>query len=131
MMRSQVSASDSTYGAGTQSSPGHTEYGPSNISRWLIQRLVTSNYSAGLHLPRVQQPSVMAIGLLGPVVKAILLDHERSLALAVRLIFAWQGEGAAGSLRQHPAPVPRLLGRSGFEPPEHADDRSSPISMHP
>ena len=78
-------ASDSTYGAGTQASPGHTNT-PVNISRWMIQRLVTSNPSAG-YIYRVQKAFRDGNGLLGPVVKAILLDHEaRSLALADGLI---------------------------------------------
>lgn len=74
-----------TYGNGTQSSPGHTNT-PVNISRWLIQRLVTSNPSAG-YIYRVQKAYRDSNGLLGPVVKAILLDHEaRSLAIADTLI---------------------------------------------
>lgn len=71
----------STYGLGTQASPGHTNT-PVNISRWLIQRLVTSNPSAG-YIFRVQQAYRNTNGNLGNVLKAILLDHEaRSLQLA-------------------------------------------------
>ncbi|MES2598294.1 MAG: DUF1800 family protein [Verrucomicrobiota bacterium] len=74
-----------TYGNGTQSSPGHTNT-PVNICRWLIQRLVTSNPSSG-YIYRVQQVYRENNGLLGPVAKAILLDHEaRSLAIADELI---------------------------------------------
>jgi len=74
-------ATASTYGAGTQGSPGHTNT-PVNISRWLIQRLVTSNPSAG-YIYRVQKVYRDANGTLGPVIKAILLDYEaRSLQLA-------------------------------------------------
>ncbi len=79
------SASAASYGAGTQGSPGHTNT-PVNISRWLIQRLVTSNPSAG-YIYRVQKVFRDNNGLLGPVVKAILLDYEaRSLQLADTLI---------------------------------------------
>jgi hypothetical protein len=78
-------AGDSTYGQGTQASPGHTNT-PINISRWLIQRLVTSNPSAG-YIYRVQKAYRDNNGLLGPAVKAILLDHEaRSLTIADDLI---------------------------------------------
>lgn len=74
-------ASASTYGDGSQGSPGHTNT-PVNISRWLIQRLVTSNPSAG-YIYRVQKVYRENNGLLGPVIKAILLDWEaRSLKLA-------------------------------------------------
>lgn len=74
-------ASAATYGAGTQASPGHTNT-PVNISRWLIQRLVTSNPSSG-YIYRVQKVYRDTNGTLGPVIKAILLDHEaRSLQLA-------------------------------------------------
>ncbi|GEP44642.1 DUF1800 family protein [Brevifollis gellanilyticus] len=78
-------AASPTYGNGTESSPGHTNT-PVNISRWLIQRLVTSNPSAG-YIYRVQKAYRDNNGLLGPVAKAILLDHEaRSLAIADSLI---------------------------------------------
>ncbi|MBK8092289.1 MAG: DUF1800 family protein [Verrucomicrobiaceae bacterium] len=61
--------------------PGHTNT-PINISRWLIQRLVTSNPSAG-YIYRVQKAYRDTNGTLGAVVKAILLDYEaRSLQLA-------------------------------------------------
>ena len=74
-------ATASTYGDGSQNSPGHTNT-PVNISRWLIQRLVTSNPSAG-YIYRVQKVYRDNNGLLGPVIKAILLDWEaRSLKLA-------------------------------------------------
>jgi uncharacterized protein (DUF1800 family) len=73
--------SDSTYGAGTQASPGHTNT-PINLSRWLIQRLTTSNPSAG-YIYRVQKVWRDTNGDLGEVSKAILLDYEaRSLQLA-------------------------------------------------
>jgi uncharacterized protein (DUF1800 family) len=55
---------------------------PVNMSRWLIQRLVTSNPSAG-YIHRVQQAYLNSNGNLGTVMKAILLDYEaRSLELA-------------------------------------------------
>lgn len=55
---------------------------PVNISRWLIQRLVTSNPSAG-YIYRVAETYRQSNGRLGDVVKAILLDWEaRSLQLA-------------------------------------------------
>ena len=74
-------ASAASYGAGTQGSPGHTNT-PVNICRWLIQRLVTSNPSSG-YIYRVQKVYRETNGTLGPVIKAILLDHEaRSLQLA-------------------------------------------------
>lgn len=74
-------AAATTYGAGTQGSPGHTNT-PVNICRWLIQRLVTSNPSSG-YIYRVQKVYRTTNGTLGPVIKAILLDHEaRSLQLA-------------------------------------------------
>ena len=61
--------------------PGHTNT-PINISRWMIQRLVTSNPSAG-YIYRVQKAYRDSNGTLGNVVKAILLDYEaRSLQLA-------------------------------------------------
>lgn len=67
--------------AGFQTNPGHTNT-PINISRWLIQRLVTSNPSAG-YIYRVQQAYRDSNGTLGNVLKAILLDYEaRSLQLA-------------------------------------------------
>lgn len=75
------SASAATYGDGTEANPGHTNT-PVNMSRWLIQRLVTSNPSAG-YIYRVQKVYRDNNGLLGPVIKAILLDWEaRSLQLA-------------------------------------------------
>lgn len=78
-------AASPAYGNGTGSSPGHTNT-PVNICRWLIQRLVTSNPSAG-YIYRVQKVYRDNNGLLGPVVKAILLDHEaRSLAISDNLI---------------------------------------------
>ncbi|MBL9182873.1 MAG: DUF1800 family protein [Verrucomicrobiaceae bacterium] len=65
----------------TPSRPGHTNT-PVNMSRWLIQRLVTSNPSAG-YIYRVQKAYRDSNGRLGNVVKAILLDYEaRSLQLA-------------------------------------------------
>ena len=71
----------SSYGAGTQASPGHQNT-PVNISRWLIQRLVTSNPSAG-YIYRVSEAYRRTNGNLGAVFKAILLDYEaRSLQLA-------------------------------------------------
>ncbi|MFM2166134.1 MAG: hypothetical protein RIS79_505, partial [Verrucomicrobiota bacterium] len=55
---------------------------PVNMSRWLIQRLVTSNPSAG-YIHRVQKRYRDTNGNLGEVLKAILLDYEaRSLQLA-------------------------------------------------
>ncbi len=70
-----------TYGNGTPASPGHPNT-PVNISRWLIQRLVTSNPSAG-YIYRVRNAYVSNNGNLGAVLKAILLDPEaRSLAIA-------------------------------------------------
>lgn len=55
---------------------------PINISRWLIQRLTTSNPSSG-YLYRVVDAYRRSNGNLGTVVKAILLDYEaRSLQLA-------------------------------------------------
>lgn len=55
---------------------------PVNLSRWLIQRLVTSNPSAG-YIYRVQKRYRDTNGNLGEVLKAILLDYEaRSLQLA-------------------------------------------------
>lgn len=78
-------ATSPTYGNGTGSSPGHTNT-PVNICRWLIQRLVTSNPSSG-YIYRVQKVYRDNNGLLGPVAKAILLDHEaRSLTIADTLI---------------------------------------------
>jgi hypothetical protein len=77
-------SSDSTYPAYDEvspSRPGHTNT-PINISRWLIQRLVTSNPSAG-YIYRVQKAYRDSNGNLGAVAKAILLDYEaRSLQLA-------------------------------------------------
>jgi hypothetical protein len=77
-------SSDSTYPAYNEvspSRPGHTNT-PINISRWLIQRLVTSNPSAG-YIYRVQKAYRDSNGNLGAVAKAILLDYEaRSLQLA-------------------------------------------------
>ncbi|HYF33864.1 MAG TPA: DUF1800 family protein, partial [Prosthecobacter sp.] len=65
-----------SYGA-----PGHQNT-PVNISRWLIQRLVTSNPSAG-YIYRVSSVYRASNGNLGEVFKAILLDYEaRSLQLA-------------------------------------------------
>ena len=65
----------------SQSAPGHTNTAI-NISRWLIQRLVTSNPSNG-YIYRVQQAYRATNGNLGAVMKAILLDYEaRSLQLA-------------------------------------------------
>lgn len=65
----------------SQSTPGHTNTAI-NISRWLIQRLVTSNPSNG-YIYRVQQAYRATNGNLGAVMKAILLDYEaRSLQLA-------------------------------------------------
>jgi len=65
----------------SQSTPGHTNTAI-NISRWLIQRLVTSNPSNG-YIYRVQQAYRTTNGNLGAVMKAILLDYEaRSLQLA-------------------------------------------------
>lgn len=65
----------------SQSAPGHTNT-PINISRWLIQRLVTSNPSNG-YIYRVQEAYRSSNGNLGSVMKAILLDYEaRSLQLA-------------------------------------------------
>lgn len=65
----------------SQSTPGHTNT-PINISRWLIQRLVTSNPSNG-YIYRVQKRYRETNGDLGAVFKAILLDYEaRSLELA-------------------------------------------------
>jgi hypothetical protein len=49
--------------------PGHTNT-PINISRWMIQRLVTSNPSAG-YIYRVQKAYRDSNGTLGNVVKAI------------------------------------------------------------
>ena len=70
-----------TYGTGTQGSPGHQNT-PVNMSRWLIQRLVTSNPSTG-YIYRVSEAYRQSNGTLGNVVKAILLDYEaRSLQLA-------------------------------------------------
>ncbi|MBL9114121.1 MAG: DUF1800 family protein [Verrucomicrobiaceae bacterium] len=67
--------------AGFESNPGHTNT-PINISRWLIQRLVTSNPSNG-YIYRVQNAYRASNGNLGTVLKAILLDFEaRSLQLA-------------------------------------------------
>lgn len=55
---------------------------PVNISRWLIQRFVTSNPSAG-YIYRVSEKYRTTNGNLGEVVKSILLDYEaRSLGLA-------------------------------------------------
>ena len=72
---------NSSYGDGSQNNPGHQNT-PVNISRWLIQRLTTSNPSAG-YLYRVQQVYRSTNGNLGDVMKAILLDYEaRSLQLA-------------------------------------------------
>lgn len=74
-------ATASTYGDGSAGNPGHTNT-PINLSRWLIQRLVTSNPSAG-YIYRVQKVWRDTNGTLGPVIKAILLDYEaRSLQLA-------------------------------------------------
>lgn len=74
-------ANASSYGDGSQGNPGHTNT-PVNISRWLIQRLVTSNPSAG-YIYRVQKVYRETNGTLGPVIKAILLDYEaRSIQLA-------------------------------------------------
>lgn len=74
-------AAAAAYGDGSPQSPGHGNT-PVNISRWLIQRLVTSNPSAG-YIYRVQKAYRDSNGTLGAVVKAILLDHEaRSLQIA-------------------------------------------------
>lgn len=55
---------------------------PVNISRWLIQRLTSSNPSSG-YLYRVSEVYRDTNGNLGEVLKAILLDYEaRSLQLA-------------------------------------------------
>jgi uncharacterized protein (DUF1800 family) len=55
---------------------------PINVSRWLIQRLVTSNPSGG-YLYRVSEVYRNTNGHLGAVTKAILLDYEaRSLQQA-------------------------------------------------
>lgn len=55
---------------------------PINVSRWLIQRLTTSNPSAG-YLYRVSERYRETNGNLGAVAKAILLDYEaRSLEIA-------------------------------------------------
>lgn len=55
---------------------------PVNISRWLIQRLTSSNPSAG-YIYRVSEVYRNTNGNLGQVMKAILLDYEaRSLELA-------------------------------------------------
>ncbi|MES2598291.1 MAG: DUF1800 family protein [Verrucomicrobiota bacterium] len=55
---------------------------PVNISRWLIQRLITSNPSAG-YVYRVQKRFRDTNGNLGDVLKAIVLDYEaRSIQLA-------------------------------------------------
>ena len=55
---------------------------PVNISRWLIQRFITSNPSAG-YIYRVSETYRNTNGNLGAVLKSILLDYEaRSLALA-------------------------------------------------
>lgn len=55
---------------------------PINISRWLIQRLTSSNPSAG-YIYRVGERYRQTNGNLGSVLKAIVLDYEaRSLALA-------------------------------------------------
>lgn len=65
----------------SQNTPGHTNT-PVNISRWLIQRFVTSNPSNG-YIYRVQKVYRATNGNLGAVLKAILLDYEaRSLQLA-------------------------------------------------
>jgi uncharacterized protein (DUF1800 family) len=70
-----------SYGDGSQATPGHTNT-PINISRWLIQRLVTSNPS-NAYIYRVQKRYRETNGDLGAVMKAILLDYEaRSLQLA-------------------------------------------------
>ncbi len=70
-----------TYGQGTQASPGHQNT-PVNLSRWLIQRLITSNPSNG-YIYRVSEVYRSTNGNLGQVMKAILLDYEaRSLQLA-------------------------------------------------
>jgi len=54
---------------------------PVNVSRWLIQRLITSNPSAG-YIYRVQKRYRDTNGNLGEVLKAIVLDYEaRSLQL--------------------------------------------------
>jgi len=74
-------AASSTYGDGSQGNPGHQNT-PVNISRWLIQRLTSSNPSVG-YVYRVQQVYRSTNGDLGEVMKAILLDYEaRSLQLA-------------------------------------------------
>ncbi len=66
---------------------------PVNICRWLIQRLVTSNPSAG-YLYRVTSEYTATNGNLGAVLKKILLDYEaRSLQLADTSI-------AAGKVRE-------------------------------
>ncbi|WP_345735174.1 DUF1800 family protein [Prosthecobacter algae] len=55
---------------------------PINISRWLIQRLTSSNPSSG-YLYRVSERYRQTNGNLGSVLKAIMLDHEaRSIELA-------------------------------------------------
>jgi uncharacterized protein (DUF1800 family) len=55
---------------------------PVNISRWLIQRLITSNPRPG-YIHRVSQVYTSSNGNLGAVLKAILLDPEaRSLDFA-------------------------------------------------
>ena len=58
----------SSYGNGTPASPGHTNT-PVNISRWLIQRLVTSNPSTG-YIYRVQQAYRDTNGNMGAVLKS-------------------------------------------------------------
>lgn len=83
---------NSTYGDGSQGNPGHKNT-PVNISRWLIQRLTTSNPSAG-YIYRVQQVYRSTNGNLGEVMKAILLDYEaRSLQLA-------DGSAASGKVKE-------------------------------
>ncbi len=53
-----------------------------NMSRWLIQRLITSNPSAG-YIYRVSETYRTTNGNLGAVLKSILLDYEaRSLQLS-------------------------------------------------
>lgn len=113
----------STYGDGSQGNPGHKNT-PVNISRWLIQRLTTSNPSAG-YIYRVQQVYRSTNGNLGEVMKAILLDYEaRSLQLA-------DGSAASGKVKEpiiHFANILRSLKAFSGAPLSVLRDNPPPFS---
>ncbi|MEN3942764.1 DUF1800 family protein [Prosthecobacter sp. SYSU 5D2] len=97
---------------------------PINISRWLIQRLTTSNPSAG-YLYRVSNVYRNSNGNLGAVMKAILLDYEaRSLELADTSI----SHGRMKEPLVHFMAVLRSLKASTGLPLTHLRDMQVPFS---